>query len=254
MNASGGEDPVPERAGRPDRPDRTNRGERRQTRRRPVRIGLTGPIGCGKTTVGRWLAELGAVVIDADEVTRGVMGRDAPVLAPIFERFGSTVRRPDGSLDRAALGRIVFGDPRALADLEKITHPVIRPALEAALAAADATGAPAVVLEAIKLIEAGYHQQCDEVWLVTCGSDAQRERLIARGVDPVIADQRIAAQADLAERLAPFATRIVATQGAPEDVRAAVEKLYASALEARRDGEGGPPAVRAISRQPADQA
>jgi dephospho-CoA kinase len=167
-------------------------------------------------------------------VTREVMGRGARVLEPIFDRFGRSLRNRDGSLDRAALGRIVFADPAALADLEAIVHPVIRPALEAALAATDESMAPAVVLEAIKLVEAGYHAGCDEVWLVACEPATQRERLVGRGLDPAVAEQRIASQADLAVRLRPFATRIVSTEGSADRVRDEVRSLFAAALEGHR--------------------
>ena len=107
---------------------------------------------------------------------------------------------PDGSLDRAALGRIVFADPAALRDLEAIVHPAVRPRILAAIAAAEADGAVAVVIEAIKLVEGGLAALCDEVWLVTCDPAVQRTRLVGRGTSPEDADQRIAAQAGFAER------------------------------------------------------
>src|SRR6185436_6502762 len=90
---------------------------------RTVRIGLTGPIGCGKSTVTAWLGELGAVVIDADGVAREVTEPGAPGLAAVADAFGPEIVREDGSLDRAALGRIVFADSEALARLEAIVHP-----------------------------------------------------------------------------------------------------------------------------------
>ena len=93
---------------------------------RTVRIGLTGPIGCGKSTVAGMLAEHGAVVIDADRLVREVY-EDAAVREAVVERFGPGVRTPDGSIDRRALARIVFDDPAALRDLEAIIHPAVRP-------------------------------------------------------------------------------------------------------------------------------
>ncbi len=110
-----------------------------------VRIGLTGPIGCGKTTVAAWLGELPAVVvIDADRVARQVVEPGEPALEEVFEQFGEALRRPDGSLDRAALGRIVFADPVALRDLEAIIHPAVRPRILATMKRADRDGATAV--------------------------------------------------------------------------------------------------------------
>ncbi len=90
-----------------------------------LRIGLTGGIGSGKSTAARALADLGAVVVDADAVAREVVEPGRPALAEVARRFGADVIAPDGALDRAALGRIVFGDPAALRDLEGITHPAI---------------------------------------------------------------------------------------------------------------------------------
>ena len=92
--------------------------------------------------------------------------------------------RDDGSLDRTALGRIVFADPAALRDLEAIVHPAVRPRILAAIAAADEADADVVVIEAIKLVEGGLAELCDEVWLVTCEPEAQRERLVGSGRIP----------------------------------------------------------------------
>lgn len=200
-------------------------------RQRTLRIGLTGPIGCGKSTVGRWLGELGAIVVDADVIARGVADIGEPVLDEVVARFGEAYRRPDGSLDRAALGRLVFSDPAALSDLEAIVHPAVRPRIEAAVADAEAAGAPAVVVEAIKLIEAGYAAVCDEVWLVTCDAKAQRGRLIGRGSPADEADQRIVAQGDLAARLGPRATRIIDTSGESEATHRWVTAAWEAALD-----------------------
>jgi dephospho-CoA kinase len=187
-----------------------------------VRIGITGPIGCGKSTVADWLGELGATVVDADELARDATALGEAALDDVFDRFGERYRRPDGSLDRAALGTLVFSDPAALAALEAIVHPAVRPRIETAIAAAEAAGAPAIAIEAIKLVEGGLAEMCDEVWLVTCDPERQLERLLARGSDEAEAAQRIAAQDDPARRLRPTATRIIDTSGDIEQSRSRV--------------------------------
>lgn len=205
-----------------------------------VRIGLTGPIGCGKSTVAGWLAELGAVVVDADDLVREVTAPGEPALAAILGRFGPAYRRPDGSLDRAALARLVFEDADALRDLEAIVRPAVRPRIVAAVAAGEAAGAPAVVVEAIKLVEGGLGAACDEVWLVTCDADAQRARLAGRGVAAEDAERRIRAQGDVAASLAPAVDRVIDSTGAPETTRRRVVDAMADLIEQRREGPRPP--------------
>jgi dephospho-CoA kinase len=196
---------------------------------RTVRIGITGPIGCGKSTIARWLGELGARVVDADDVAREVTLPGEPALAAVFERFGDGYRLPDGSLDRAALGRHVFADPESLAALEAIVHPAVRRRIEGAIREAEETGSRAVVIEAIKLVEGGLAAECDEVWLVICEPAAQRSRLLGRGTPAEDAGQRIAAQTDLTERLRPAATRVIDTSGDRGVTRRLVEAAWAEA-------------------------
>ena len=212
------------------------------TARRTLRIGLTGPIGCGKSTVGGWLRDLGAAVVDADDVARRVVEPGEPALEAVLATFGDAVRTPDGRLDRAALGRIVFADPDALRRLEAIVHPAVRPRIEAAIAAAEDRAAPAVVVEAIKLVEGGLAAMCDETWLVTCDPAAQRERLLARGTDPGDAEARIRTQGDLVARLGPVASRVIDTSGPAAAARARIEEAFRDALaEARHAPRSGPP-------------
>jgi dephospho-CoA kinase len=194
-----------------------------------VRIGLTGPIGCGKSTVAAWLGERpGVVVIDADRVARDVVEPGEPALDAVVARFGSGVLHADGSLDRPALGRIVFADPAALRDLEAITHPAVRPRILAAIEAAEAVAADAVVIEAIRLVEGGLAQVCDEVWLVTCDPAVQRERLAGRGATADDVERRMAAQAGFTERVRPIATRIIDSSGDASATRALVDAAYAA--------------------------
>lgn len=159
---------------------------------RPYVVGVTGPIACGKSTVMKLLAEHGAVTIDADLVYRDLIKPGMPLLLAIAERFGPGILTVDGALDRRSLGRIVFSDPAALADLDRITHPAISDEIERRLQDLDAT---LVAIEAVKLSQAGVGRLCDETWLVTCDRDAQLSRLMARnGFSNEEAARRIEAQ------------------------------------------------------------
>ena len=198
---------------------------------RALRIGLTGPIGCGKSTVARWLGERqGVIAVDADRIAQEVLGPGTAEVEAVYRRFGPALRRADGTLDRAELGRLVFADPVALRDLEAIVHPAVRPRILAAIAEADRAGARAVVVEAIKLVEGGLAESCDEVWLVTCDEEVQLERLIGRGMEPTDAAARLAAQRGLATRLRPRATRVIDTSGSAEATSQIVERLLTEAL------------------------
>jgi dephospho-CoA kinase len=196
-------------------------------------IGLTGPMGCGKSQVARWLAELGAEVIDADALTREVMAAGRPEAAAIVRRFGPEILGPNGEIDRRRLGRLVFSDPRALADLEAIVHPAVGSVVVARLDAARRRGAPAVVVEAIKLVESGLAGLCDEVWLVRCTPDEQWARLADRGLSHDELAARIAAQGDLAVRLEDAADRVLDTSGPPETARRRARAAFRAALARR---------------------
>jgi dephospho-CoA kinase len=196
-----------------------------------VIIGITGPIGCGKSTVARWLGERpGVVVIDADHEARLVLAPGTPEVEVVYARFGGSLRRSNGELDRAALGRIVFDDPAALDALESIVHPAVRPRILAAIDGAGKGAADAVIIEAIKLVEGGLAELCDEVWLVTCDAASQLGRLVGRGSDTADASRRISTQGDLVERLRPAATWVVDTSGTADETRRMVRERLEAAI------------------------
>jgi dephospho-CoA kinase len=197
-----------------------------------IRIGLTGPIGCGKSTIAATLGGYGLDVIDADEVAREVVEPGTAGFEAVVGEFGADLVGPDGSLDRAALGRVVFRDPEALRRLERIVHPAVRPKILERVLAADADGAPGAVIEAIKLVEGGLATFCDEVWLVVCDPAAQQARLAARGLDAATAEARVEAQLDPATRLRAAATRVIDTSGSIEATRAQVERSWIAAVRA----------------------
>ncbi len=197
------------------------------TRRRPYVIGLTGNIACGKSLVLRELAARGAETIDADEVARDVTGPGSPVLAAIVQEFGTEILRPDGSLDRRALGAIVFRDPEALRRLEAITHPVIVRTIRQRVAA---SRRPVVVIDAIKLFESSLASDCDEVWVVTCRPEQQLARLMARnGLTEEEALARIRAQPPQEEKVSR-ADRVIDNSGSIEETRRQVAALWQEVL------------------------
>jgi dephospho-CoA kinase len=208
--------------------------------RHPLLIGLTGNICTGKSTVANMLIDLGAEVIDADKVAHEVMRASTPAHRAIVETFGPGVLGPDGEIDRKRLGALVFADPAALARLEAIVHPVT---LEAIHRRVDAVSASVVVVEAIKLIEAGMADVCDSVWVTTCRPDQQVHRLVGgRGLSPAEARQRVEAQSPQEEKIAR-ADVIVDTSGSLSWTRAQVrwawEHLTKGNSAQRRNGRHG---------------
>lgn len=189
-------------------------------------IGLTGGIATGKSTVSRILRELGAPVIDADAIVHELQQPGTPVTLAIGREFGPDVIRPDGSLDRAALGRIIFGDPARRKALEAIVHPAVRERIAAEMERYRLAGEPAVVLDVPLLIESNWQRTVDQVWLVYVDRATQRARLIERdGLSPEAAELRITAQMDLEAKRA-FAHVIINNGGRPEETRLQVEAAW----------------------------
>ena len=167
-------------------------------------IGLTGGIAAGKTVVADRLAELGAVRIDADRLAREVVEPGTPALAEIARRFGPDVIAADGSLDRPALGAVVFRDPDARRDLEAITHPAVRALSARRMAEAEERDPDAVVVYDIPLlVESGRVDEFDRIVVVHAPREERIRRLVElRGMPAEEAERRIASQATDAERLA----------------------------------------------------
>jgi dephospho-CoA kinase len=190
------------------------------------RIGLTGGIATGKSTVGQLLAgRFGLPVLDADLFARGALAPGSPAAQAVLARYGEPVAAGAGdAIDRAALGRIVFADPVERRWLEQLVHPLVRQCFEAELQRL--AHAPVVVLMIPLLFEAGLESLCSEVWLVTCSPETQLQRLIGRdGLLEHEARARNAAQWPL-DRKQALADRLIHNDGDPE----ALEQQLAAAL------------------------
>jgi dephospho-CoA kinase len=198
------------------------------------RIGLTGGIASGKSTVARFFAALGVAVIDADEIAREVMSPSSHLLAKLAARFGPRILSGDGSLDRAALRRIVFADSKARTDLEALTHPAI---LERMRERAAAASGPYQILAIPLLVETGAAREVDRVLVVDCAEETQVARLQARdGATLQEARGMLAAQASREQRLAA-ADDIIVNDGDLHRLRDQVVDLHARYVALSRQAE-----------------
>ena len=187
-------------------------------------IGLTGGIGSGKSTVAAILAGLGAHVIDADKIGHEVYRPGTEGFARVVAAFGPGVVAADGTIDRRALGAIVFADAAARGRLNAIVHPLIGTELTARLAVAPG-GAP-LVIEAALLLEAGWTPLVDRVWVVSVRPETAIARVVAsRGLNRAEVERRLAAQMtdDARRRLADV---VIENEGSPEELRARVEEAW----------------------------
>jgi dephospho-CoA kinase len=186
------------------------------------RIGLTGGIATGKSSVGRLLEQRGLPVLDADLYARAALAPGSPGERAALERYGDGVRAAAGGIDRAALGRIVFADPAERRWLEGLVHPLVRERFAAEL---DRVGAaPAVVLMIPLLFEAGLEDLCSEIWLVDCDEPQQLARLVARdGLGEAEARARMAAQWPLARKRV-LATVVINNRGDAHQLEAQVDQ------------------------------
>ena len=187
-------------------------------------IGLTGNIATGKSTVLDYLRRKGAYSIDADKLTHRAMQPGGLAYDAIVQTFGRDILAEDGTIRRAALGRIVFADPAALRRLEEIVHPAVFTLAQAELAQTDA---PVVVVEAIKLLEAKrLLTLCREVWVVTADPEVQLRRLSEeRGMSEAEARQRMAAQSSQADKVKQ-ATRVIVNNGSTEALYAQLDAIW----------------------------
>jgi dephospho-CoA kinase len=190
-------------------------------------VALTGGIASGKSTVARRLAELGAVVVDADVLAREVVEPGEPALEAIAERFGAGTIRPDGTLDRAALGAIVFSDASARADLNAITHPAVTLRSQRLFAAAAEADPQAVVVYDIPLLAEGRGAgEFDEVVVVHAPQEVRVERLVAqRGMTEEEARARVSSQASDEERLA-LADVVIDSSGSLDETLERADGLW----------------------------
>ena len=188
-------------------------------------VGLTGGIASGKSTVSAMFRELGAEVIDADQVARDVVEPGTPGLEEVARRFPGVVDAT-GRLDRVALGRRVFADPAERRALEAILHPRIREEVARRTEALARAGVTVVLYDAALLIENGLHRGMDGVVLVSAPEEAQRARLAARdGLDTAAITARLAAQLPLADKRA-HATWVVDNGGSLDETRAQVRRIW----------------------------
>jgi dephospho-CoA kinase len=187
------------------------------------RIGLTGGIGAGKSTVARLLAAHGAVVVDADALAREVVAAGTPGLQQVVDAFGDGVLREDGSLDREALGRIVFNDPDRRRELEQITHPLIGRRTQELF---EQAGPDDVIVHDVPLlVELGMAPLYDAVVVVEAPDDVRLTRLEGRGLPREQALERIRTQADPEQRRAA-ATVVVDNTGDEAALQQRVDEVW----------------------------
>jgi len=192
-------------------------------------VALTGGIGSGKSLAGEYLAALGAIVVDSDQLARTVVERGTPAFDEIVARFGDEVLK-DGNLDRSKLGELVFSDPVARAELEAITHPRIREALDEIVASCDPDDV--IVNQIPLLVETGGKDRFDYIVSITAPLELRRERCIARGMKSYEFEKRVAAQASDEERAA-ISNHLIDNTGDADALLRSIEELWESELKPR---------------------
>ena len=194
-------------------------------------IGITGGIGSGKTTVAKFLDEMGAPIIDADKVGHAIYAPDGPAYGEVVAAFGQGIVAPDGTIDRKKLGPIVFADPAALRQLNSIVHSKMFARMGEMIEQLRAAGErKPIVVEAAILIEANWQPLFDEIWLVIAAQAQVVERIERdRGLKPSQTEARIRAQLPDEERQ-KHATLVIANNGSMEELRERVGVLWQATL------------------------
>ncbi|MBU5635652.1 dephospho-CoA kinase [Geomonas sp. Red69] len=199
-------------------------------------IGLTGGIASGKTSAAHLFEKLGAAVVDADQLAREVVQPGEEALAQIVASFGDKVLNPDGTLNRATLGEIVFADPSARRILEGITHPAIRKRAEEKLQRLREAGTGTAFYVAPLLFEAGITSRVHEVWVVYLDQETQLARLMARdGLSREAALSRIASQMPMEEKK-KLGRIVIDNRGSRDELEAQVLKLWREEIADRTKG------------------
>ena len=191
-----------------------------------LRVGLTGGIASGKSTVCNWLAEHGFNVIDADRVAHGLIRKGQPCFDPVVAAFGTRILDAAGEIDRNRLGELVFSDPARLQELNALVHPEVIGRILEQLDRLEQSHPPSkVVVDASLMIESGFHKQFKHLIVVSCGIDQQLQRLMARNrLSRAQALQRIGLQWPLQAKL-PLATVVIDNSGTLEQTRHQVDRL-----------------------------
>jgi dephospho-CoA kinase len=197
-----------------------------------LNVGLTGGIGCGKSTVTRILAELGATVMDADKIAHSTYAPGGPAYDGVVAAFGNEALAPDGTIDRTKLAPIVFKDPSKLTKLQDAVWPATKQRIRELIAEARAKGErKPIVVEAAILIEANWQSVFDEIWLIT----ASKEQVIARverdrGLKPEQTEARIRAQLPDEERR-KHATLVIENNGTIAQLEEQLARVWTAALK-----------------------
>lgn len=193
-----------------------------------LRVGLTGGLASGKSTVARFFRELGAFHVDADRLAHDLIAPGGSAEREVISRFGGGILGTDGAIDRKALGAVVFSDPQALADLNALVHPKVRKEIAQRIADHESGTSPAKValVDAALLVESGIHRDLDALIVVACPEETQIARAVARGgLTESQARARIAAQAPLAEKLA-VADHVIDNGASLDETRRQVLRVW----------------------------
>lgn len=218
---------------------------------KPIVIGLTGNIATGKSTVSDILADLGAQTIDADKLVHQILSSDPSVQSKIADRFGVSVRKKDGTIDRGRLATVVFQNSAALRELEAIIHPYVERQVFNEIFKSEA---PAVVVEAIKLLESNLAGLCQNIWVTTCREDQQIERMLTiRKMTREKAIARIRSQPPQIEKI-NRADVVIDTSGRLEDTRKQVQNAWRLLFPTQGDGPNSMAGVSIRRGTPRDAA